>query len=558
MTGLLNAQGEPIKHAAPAKKVQAATYPKVGEAFGMWAGRDESFLTLPGGGVMQFDLSKLTLADYRAMRQHYQLGSSLNVLSFVMHQIDWDIECEDQKIAEFLHQEIEEHWTPFIRGISQAFWAGYSPIAVNYRNGDDGRVHIDKFKDLIPEECRVEWRTTEGWAPEGSAKPKIYNYNGFRQNGFWTPPENTMWYPLLMENGDYYGRKLLKPAFPAWFFSNLIHLFANRYFERFGEPLPVGRARFGDDVDMGNGTMVNGKEAMERIVQNIRNRAVVVLPSDRDPNTKEYDYSIEYLESQMRGADFERYLSRLDEEMSLSVFTPILLFRTADVGSYNLGQAHLRIFQQMLNSIAGDLQFYVQNFLVERLRILNFGPKSPRARWVYRKQGQGDIDTYKELMNEMVRQGYAKPDLEELGAIVGLTFNEIEQLTADPLAPGTDPNNDPKSKVDPKNDPKGDPKPKDDKKPQVKAAKDVLNEAVVRAAREVGNGNKLVTLGYKNRVMQALEADGFDAEAAQSMTDALYAKVNTWMQDAAPVAESGAEMKGMLDRVMDAEIQSIS
>jgi hypothetical protein len=52
----------------------------------------------------------------------------------------------------------------------------------------------------------------------------------------------------------------------------------------------------------------------------------------------------------MRGADFERYMTRLDEEMSIGLFTPILLLRTADVGSYNLGQGHMQIYLWMLNA----------------------------------------------------------------------------------------------------------------------------------------------------------------------------------------------------------------
>ena len=51
-----------------------------------------------------------------------------------------------------------------------------------------------------------------------------------------------------MENGNYYGRKLLNACFTPWYFSTLIHLFANRYYERFGEPIPIGRAPFDEDV----------------------------------------------------------------------------------------------------------------------------------------------------------------------------------------------------------------------------------------------------------------------------------------------------------------------
>jgi hypothetical protein len=541
---LLDARGNPISSVMFRKPTPIAE-PKQDAAVGMWAGRDSQFLTLPGGAVMQFDLNRLTLADYRSMRQHYQLGSSLNVLSFIMHQIDWWIDCDNKEIKGFLEEELHHNWTPLIRGFSQAFWAGYSPIAVNYENRDNF-TRIARFKDLIPEECCVNWKKVQGWAPPGKVKPTLYEFDGMKQNGFLIPVGNSLWYPLLMENGDHYGRKLLKSAFPAWFFSNLIHLFANRYFERFGEPLPVGRAPFQDEVDLGNGTSMSGKKAMENIVTGIRSRAVTVLPSDRDPLTKEYDYNIEYLESQMRGADFERYLSRLDEEMSLAVFTPVLLFRTADVGSYNLGVQHLKIFQQMLNAISGDMQFYIQNYLVERLKAINFpGSEKITANWVFRPQGPGDLEIYKEIMVEMIRQNLAKADTVELGRIAGLTMTEIEQITAPPPVPGqTDPNADP-------NAPKPKPKPKVKPPAKVAAAKNVLREAAVRVGRELNNGTTPI-LGFRNRFMEALVNDGYEQPDAFAFTDNLYLRLNNFIANAD--IQNGDEMTATLKRLIDFEL----
>jgi hypothetical protein len=432
---LLNARGEPITYAKPNKPVPTVI-PQTAE-MGQWAGRgDLVFATMPGGGVLQFDLSKLTLADFRSMRTHYQLGASLNVLGFIMHQIDWRVECESKEIADFITDDLAQNWNKLIRATSQAHWAGFSPIAVNYENSRDGYVRIRSFKDLVPEECRVEWQEVRGWSEPGKIPPKINKFNGMRQNGYLIPKENCFWYSLMAENGDYYGRKLLKNAFPSWFFSQLIHLFANRYFERFGEPLPVGRAPFDDEVHVGNGTYVPGRQAMTDVLANIRNRAVVVLPNDKIPGTDDYEYEITYLESQMRGVDFERYMSRLDEEMSLSLFTPVLLFRTADVGSYNLGEAHLRIFQQMLNALAGDLQDHIQNYLVDRMVAINFGQDAPRAKWVFRPEGRADIQKYGLLMSELVRLGAAMPDLEQLGSIVGLDWEKLDLKDVEPVVEG--------------------------------------------------------------------------------------------------------------------------
>lgn len=537
-TGLLDARGNRLQ----SFKAAQATKPHADKEFGTWAGKDAFYATLPGGGILQFDLSRLTLADFRSMRLHYQLGASLNVLTFVMHQIDWKIECENAEITDLLETEIRQHWTPLIFALSQSFWAGYTPIAINYENRD-GYTRIKRFKDLVPEECAPHWKVEEGWHEPGKPAPKINTYDGFTQNGNLIPVENTLWYPLLMENGDHWGRKLLKPAFPPWFFSNLIHLYANRYFERFGEPLPVGRADFDSDIDVGGGNTVSGKTAMEGILANIRNRAVTVLPSDRDPDTKEYDFDIKYLESQMRGADFERYLDRLDEEMSLSVFTPVLLFRTADVGSYNLGQAHLAIFQQMLNAITGDIQFYMQNYLVNRLKEINFPGNKQIARWTYRRLGTVDLSVYKEIVVELIRQKQAKLDMQELGALIGINMEEVEQLTADP-APVPAP-------VDPANPETT------NLKPEIKAGKLALSEAAIRAAREMSKGKSNVTLGFKNRFTEALIRDGYTKEASDCLADDLYSKVNGLLEGIGPALEDAEDAKATIDRLIDLQLQSV-
>src|SRR5687768_14665342 len=158
MSGLVDKFGRPLR-SDPSIINKKASPPKMGEAFGNWAGRDIEFMTLPGGGVVQFDLSKLTLNDYRAMRDHYQVNASLAVQMFMQHQSDWHIDCEDKKIAEHCEENLREIWTPLNRAMSTANWAGYAPNALNWENDVNKRtVQLTKVKDLIPEECKVNWR----------------------------------------------------------------------------------------------------------------------------------------------------------------------------------------------------------------------------------------------------------------------------------------------------------------------------------------------------------------------------------------------------------------
>jgi hypothetical protein len=443
-----------------AGQYKKAPQPITGEAFGSWAGRDSEYMRLPGGSAIAFDTSRLTISDFRMMRDHYQVASSLHVLTFMLHQLDWQISCDNKRVADHCQENIEAVWTRLVRAMSTSFWAGYSPNVLQWENDTNGkRVMLTKIKDLIPEECRVKWKTVDGPPRPSGIKPKFKVYDGIKQYATPTlnysediPVENTFWYPLLMENGDYYGRRLLKSAFQPWFFSLLMHLFVNRYMERFGEPLPIARAPMGEEVSFGDGTL-SADKYMEHVVTRFRNRGAVILPSDRSTQggtgAAQYDYDIEFLESQMRGADFERYMTRLDEEISLALFTPLLLLRTADVGSYSLGVGHMQVYLWMLNALAGDWAEYINKYILSPMTDYNFGVNAPRPRIIFRKLGTVQQETLRAIVVELARNGSIKFDTTELGQAVGLTLEEVETVTAPTDGTPTDPRVDRQREGDP-------------------------------------------------------------------------------------------------------------
>jgi hypothetical protein len=570
VTGLLGPNGRPIS--SRDFKNKKANPPKTGEAFGAWAGRDVSFAQLPGGGVVQFDLSKLTLSDFRAMRDHYQVNASLSVLTFMLHQVDWHIVCEDKKIADLCEEQLREIWTPLNRSLGTANWAGYSPNALNWENDTESRtVRLDKVKDLYPEECRVNWKEVDGWSPPGKPAPKFKVYDGIKQTplGYTTddegrvrrgwsypiPVENSFWYPLLMENGDYSGRKLLRPAFTSWYFSILVHLFANRYYERFGEPTPIGRAPFDEEFPQNPDTTSTeyGNVKMLEILSTLRSRGAVVLPNDRMPtgagDATEYEYDIEYLESQMRGADFERYMTRLDEEISLGIFTPILLMRTADVGSYNLGVGHMQIWLWMLNALCGDRKEYIDKYILRKIADYNFSPKSPSPKIVFKKLGDQNMEMIKAILVELIKNNKAKPDLEELGQMAGLSLTEVRELSEveDP-PPGGNPG-------------------EEDLPLDTSLTRSTANDILTRVRPQIQNAFRdgrfgpdlKPSLGYKSAFEKSLEAEGFDNAAV--LTNTIYNRLDRWIEDVVrlgPDEISGPDtFMGMLEKVLTNEIESL-
>jgi len=519
--------------------------PNLGPSYSSWGGNSNElqYATLPGGAVLQFDLSRLTLGDYRQMRYHYQINASLSVLSFTMHQLDWWIECEDQRIADFVEDNLRQTWTRLIRAISQAYWAGFSPIVLEYENNlRTNRVEVNKFKDLLPESASVNWKTVKGARPAGvpnGVRPDLQVYDGIKQFGQpgYIPRDHTLWYPVLMENGDMRGRKLLAPAFPPYFFSQLIHLFANRYYERFGEPIIVARAPFDDDVTLEDGTVKSGREVAVQMAQDLRNRSVLALPNDRaggSGDKNDFEYTIDFLESQLRGVDFDRYMNRLDEEMSLAMFVPILLFRTADVGSYNLGQAHEKTFMYQINGLAGDLAEYLDRFVLSRLVSYNFSHNSPPARFRFRRMGKDRDETIRAILQASIQQQQLRPDIAELGMALGMELHEVVQLTAEEPEPAVDPTVTP---------------PAPEPTTSNNSLDVIIRDAASRLESQLNKSHRasepLVApsdgIGYKRRAWDALLLDGVNANTAEATVKLAWGKANHWIEEALEHGASSPE-----------------
>lgn len=514
MPQLLGPDGSPIS----SKTLKKVKPPPLGEKFGQWAGDSYQIMGLPGGGAIAFDTSSLTLSDFRQMRAHYQINSSLTMLTFMMHQVEWHIECDNKKVGDLVERQLTDVWTRLVRAMSQALWAGYSPNALQWENDVTGReVVLNKIKDLVPEDCRVHWKEiTTTYPGTQGAKATYRIFDGIDQLGAPGPitRECSYWYPLLMENGNHYGKRILESAFQPWFFSVLMHLFANRYYERYGEPTPIGRAPYDDEIDV-EGTPVKGNKLMAMIIQQLRNRSTVVLPNDRtqisseDRNPK-FDYTLEYLESQMRGADFERYITRLDEEMSLAMFTPILMVRTADVGSYSLGDIHERAYKTMLNALMSDWAEYIRKYLIKPIVAYNFPRSKPvECNIVFSKMGRLKSELLQSIVTNLTQKGAIGFDVRELGEQLGLTVEEVETL----------------AEVEPEKQPEEKAPPSTNASKIRELMRKRVQGQVERAARtERFDSSFVLDMGYKRQLLQAYE----DSTTPDRRVDDFYKMMKNW------------------------------
>jgi len=378
-------------------------------------------ITLPSGLV--YNPTNISLNTFSKMREDYQISACLNVYNYTIQKLDWYIDGDDKKIKDHIEYSIDKIWSRLIRSTSKAFWSGYSPnVKVFTEDPESGLIIYDKPRDLDPLTCTVRENDNGG-------------FDGFIQYIGQTreqviPADLAFWYAHQMENGNLYGRSALISAYKPWYFSELLHLWANRYYERFGEPVVIGRAP-DEDVEDKNGTPKHAMDLMQTIVESLKSHSAVTIPSDVEEmarGTNLFKYDISYLESQMRGVDFETYLKRLDMEKARAIFVPDLLLGTGNVGSYELGKEHKETFLTGLMGVVDDIMDYINLYLIPPLVDINFGPTKKYPKIKYTPMSKINEDSLVQVVQSMINGGLMTPSPQKLADIMGVPLAEPDEL----------------------------------------------------------------------------------------------------------------------------------
>jgi len=363
---------------------------------------------LPDG--TRYNADDISIKTYRKMRLDPQISACLNVIKFTMQRVDWYVEGDD-KTKKVIEKSIENVWNHLIRSITKSLWAGYSPN-VKIFTLDGSNYVLKKIKDLDPSTCKVKTDKKgnfDGFQQELMGKKEIIN------------PQYAFWYTHQMEDGDLYGNSMIKPAYKPWYYAELIHMFANRYYERFGEPVVLGRAPIGDVVEDSTGAKRDSMASIQSAGEGIRNHTVLTIPGDRDESGN-FLYDISYLESQMRGVDFDVYMKRLDLEKARAIFVPDLLLGSGNVGSYALGLEHKATFITGIMGIIDDYFEWINKYIVKQLIELNY--PSGDAKLKYTPLSRVTEDAIVDIVRDLVSTGKISPEIQTLSDRIGIPLTE--------------------------------------------------------------------------------------------------------------------------------------
>jgi len=391
---------------------------KLGKVYGSYGtSRMTTFNPLRGEA---WNPDKVKVKTYRKMLDDYQIAACINIYAFTFQKIDWYYTGGKKNVNDFITYATEIIWNQLVKSIAKGFWAGYSPSTKVYEYDKKfNRIIVSEIRDLVPEDCKV-------------IVDKNGDYDGFSQsttdliNKNKIPPIYTFWYTHQKMDGNHYGKSMLRPAYKPWFYSELIHTFANRYYERFGEPVVKGSAP-NETIEDSTGTKKNAVEVIQSMIEDLKSHATLTIPREYDENGN-LMFDVEYLESQMRGADFNSYLNRLDMEKARAIFVPDLLFGTGRVGSYELGKEHKATFMNGLMGIVDDVAQYIQKYYVEDLIQLNFGAKTEVPKFTYMPLTQVSQDALLKVVGEVIKVNPDIIDIENLAPTLGIPLKDAEEV----------------------------------------------------------------------------------------------------------------------------------
>ena len=246
--------------------------------------------------------------------------------------------------VEFGHQAHEKVWE--LRPLGGAMYYAYK-----------------KLKDLEP-------GTFELFADEQG------RYAGLQQPHMDRPIPATKTFVMTLnkEWGNLYDRGRLDACYEPWYWSSVIYMFANRYFERKADPVVKAYGPPEMRLNPATGAEEHTLDSLNSTLASLRSSGSITLPDERDEHGNRR-WDVEYLLDDQRGEMFRSYIEHLDAKKLRALFVPERsLTQDGSVGSQAAARQYADTFLLMEAGLLQDIVGHVNEFVVRPLVEANFGP----------------------------------------------------------------------------------------------------------------------------------------------------------------------------------------
>lgn len=303
------------------------------------------------------------------------------VLSALFNELQWQIECEDEKLREVVEADMKRVFATY--GAEMLTMLEYGSF----------------FGELIWEYAPATMRGLESkdkwWVLEGinTVKPETVDHinrvrdgkNRGRFDGFvqkadspWpehaVPVDQALILTFRKKWRNLWGESALKAAYPLWYWFDIILAAFIRYLDRCGIPLTVCEAPMKGRMKMSDGTWLSTMDyALLTATEATRSQAIG-LPSDVNPETGKPLFNLRYLADDKRGDQFIGALKFVADLLTRSIIMGAMADISKEGGGYNREEAHWGMTQLDNQQILSMLVSQLARYHLPRYAVYNATP----------------------------------------------------------------------------------------------------------------------------------------------------------------------------------------
>ena len=362
---------------------------------------------------------------YREMSDNDPVvGAMLYAIDKVITRLEWHVEGEDDRTAEFVEQclnDMSDSWDATLQNILSMLTYGWSfhELVYKIRGGQTGDARTNsQYKDF-----RIGWRkwpvraqeTLQEWMiePNGGIQGMIQmdpSGGGLHR----IPIDKALLFRTTTSRNNPEGKSLLRNAYRPWFFKRRIEEIEAIGIERDLAGLPMAYV----PPEYLSSTATPAQKAVltaiTDIVQNVKRNEQegIVFPSAYDEQgNRVFDLT---LLSATGGRQFDTggVIQRYDQRIAMSLLSDFLLLGSDRVGSFALGTAKVDLWTLAVDSIAKSIAEVVNQYAIPRLLKLNAMRTDKLPYLTYGQVSSVELTEVADFVSKLASAGVLLPDRE--------------------------------------------------------------------------------------------------------------------------------------------------
>lgn len=320
-----------------------------------------------------------------------------------------------------------QRWNSVIRNALLMLTFGCAAHEDVYRVDGDS-IRVRELSDLPA-------RTFYRWMVEDDGRTLKwlgqYGYRGAQFDEVSVPADKICVFTYRKEGANFYGRAILRAAYPHWYLKNRLYRIDSIACERNGMGVP--------DLMLPPGASAEDKEAALNFVTQlaVHEKTGVVRPAQSE-------FTLVGVKGTLRSV--MPSIMHHNEQISVSALAMFLNLGRTSSGSRSLGDVHSKFFMLALQNVADQIAFDITRTTVRRLVAFNFGDDAPVPRLYAANVQARDIGEVIDALSKLAIAGVFvsdRPARNSLRTDLGFaqeTSEGVVAIKAETITEGNDPN----------------------------------------------------------------------------------------------------------------------